>query len=83
MESRGSQPRALEQSPALGPRGFYQSLGLSLGSLDRAGGLPLGPEYPVDRMSDLRIGWTSFHSDPRLPGPTYGPRRGVGIRRIP
>jgi hypothetical protein len=34
-------------------------------------------------MSDLRIGWTSFHSDPRLPWPTYGPRRGVGIRRIP
>jgi hypothetical protein len=56
MESRGSLARTLEQAPALGPRGFNQRLGLALGSLDRAGGLPLSREYPVDRLCDLRIG---------------------------
>jgi hypothetical protein len=47
---------ALEQAPALSPRGLDQRLCLELGSLDRACGLPLGREYPVDRLGDLSVG---------------------------
>jgi len=56
MEPCGSQARALEQAPSLGACGFDQSVGLAFGNRDRAGGLPLSREYPVDRLCDLRIG---------------------------
>jgi hypothetical protein len=56
METRGTQAGTLEQTPALGPRRFDQRLCFELRSLDRAGGLPFGREYPVDRLRDLRIG---------------------------
>jgi hypothetical protein len=56
MEPRGTLARSLEQAPSLGPRRFDQGLRFELRSLDRAGGLPLGREYPVDRLRDLGIG---------------------------
>lgn len=56
MESSRPLPGALEQTPALGPRGLDQRLRLELRSLDRACGFPLGREYPVDRLGDLSVG---------------------------
>ena len=56
VETSRPLPRALEEPPALRPRGLDQRLGLELRCFDRDSGFPLGREYPVDRLGDLCIG---------------------------